>query len=1041
MKKTILLATMTGLAVLTLSAQKPALVLPTIHSRPILQVCFSADNRFMATSAGTEEIKLWEQKTGRLIRTVQTPLPVSNISLSKDGARLVCGTYCGVSEYTESADGVKPDINTEVQVWDMVSGKKLRTLKALGQPIRIEHVEISDDGNLALATFKEQITVWDVRSGAEKWTIEGWGIGDFCPDGANLLLNQNNGTLSLVDCNNGQQTPILNDSCALYACQSDAVVMLTKGMVLKRWDIRSKSFSAEVAVGLEADYFGSYPGQDIRFSQDGTQLGVLNTVDFNTEETYGVRWQFRSFDANTGKFLTKRDTMEYDNGWGFLTPDFKYFFTSPLVDVADVRAGMSAYSIATGKFSHYFGLKLLEATTDANMIPPDFRVYNQGKLILVQRDRTTARPNLLFLPERGEAISGVEMDSLKFFAENQTLTEDKRWRLECKDNLSYQLSDAKSGQLVATLLLADVWPDYSDTVFKDVHIRIWAVTTPSGLFDASPEMMESLHYVQGMEIIELSQLKTRYYEPYLLQKIMGIMPGGLRPVDELNNVPLYPEILDARIENDLLKVKLKPRSGGIGKVALELDGFELVPDVNPARKADFQLDLKPYLGFFTPNKPNHLSLKLYNEKGWLESQSYMLKHRYDGVTDKGSDDSSKPRKSLNEQSDADLEKIHFYALVIGTSKYRDESLNLKYPEKDAAMFADALRKAGAKLFEDRAEVVMLSTETEPWPRKAEIRKALRDIAAKAGPNDILLVYFSGHGITYPPVSEDGQFYYLTTDIAGDNLKDEAILKTQAIAQDSLMDWVRQIKARKRILIYDACNSGGVVKQFEGGSKDLNTDQRRALERMKDRTGMYVLAGSAADKSSFEASNYGHGLLTYSLINGMLSVAAKNNKFVELGDLFAFVEDDVERLAKNINREQRPEVIKAESYPIGIIDKNSGIKMPTELPVFVQTGFTYSKRGKDLLEVSAAFNDELNRLSTEKNPSLAFWDIASFSGKYFYLGGEYQEAGDNIAGTVYLYEGNKELHTFPFSGSKANLGKLAKDIVFEVREYLLKNPGK
>jgi hypothetical protein len=169
------------------------------------------------------------------------------------------------------------------------------------------------------------------------------------------------------------------------------------------------------------------------------------------------------------------------------------------------------------------------------------------------------------------------------------------------------------------------------------------------------------------------------------------------------------------------------------------------------------------------------------------------------------------------------------------------------------------------------------------------------------------------------------------------------LAAQAQKPELVLPTIHSSPISKRILIYDACNSGSVVAHFEAGAKDLNTDQRRALECMKDRAGMYVLAGSASDKSSYEASNYGHGLLTDSLINGMLSVASKKNTFVELGDLFAFVEDDVERLAKNINREQRPEVIKAESYPIGIIDQNTDIKMPAELPVFVQVTMIDGKK--------------------------------------------------------------------------------------------------
>ncbi len=1029
MKITLLLC----LTALTAQAQKPVLVLPAIHASPIKDVCFSTDNHFMASCAG-KEIKLWEQKTGRLIKNILTALPVAQIALSKDGTKLALATFRGASEMQQD-DGVVPNINTEVQVWDMVSGKMLRTLKALGKPIRIHEVEISENGQLVLAHFNGKITCWDALSGTEKFQLDALGRPRlrFSPDGSHFLLDSQDKALFWVNSETGAKETILEDRCLGFTCNGDFVQVLTRSGTLKRWNWRNKTFSPDLKIAFEEFYDESY-NQDFRFSNNGEQLGALYQHD--------GQLFYKKVNTQTGEVLAKQKWPNEGLNWFFISPDLQHHFEAPIVDVADVRAGMTAYSLVTGQFAYSFGLKLLEATTNANMFSPDFRVYNGGSMILIKRDSSQIpMPNALFLPERGEIICGLEMDSVSRFAKNGTLKEDKRWRLACKDHISYELSDVKTGQLVATLLLADTWAGYTETGYKTSISRIWAVTTPSGLFDASPEMMENLHYSLGMEVIELGQLKARYYEPYLLQKIMGIMPGGLRSVEELNNVPLYPEVLEASIKNDVLSVRLKARSGGIGRVALEHNGTERVVDANPARKTDFQLDLKPYLGFFSPTKPNHLSLKLYNEKGWLESQSYVLQHAYDGVSPKGSDDPAPVRRGLNNQTDAELEKIHLYALVVGTSKYRDEKLNLKYPEKDAAMFADALRKAGSKLFKGRTEVQLLSTEMEPWPRKAEIRKALRAIAAKAGPDDILLVYFSGHGITYPPVSEEGQFYYLTTDIAGDNLKDEAILKTQAIAQDSLMEWVRQIKALKRILIYDACNSGSVVKQFESGAKDLNTDQRRALERMKDRTGMYVLAGSASDKSSYEASNYGHGLLTYSLINGMLSVAARKDKFVELGDLFAFVEDDVERLAKNINREQRPEVIKAESYPIGIIDNQTDIKMPTELPVFVRVTMIDSKKNKDMLGISKALNAELDRISSEKTPAMVFWDVESYSGKYYYLGGQYQSDAGNVKGNASLYLNDTELKQFPFSGTADALGKLAKDLVFEVQTYLAKNPGK
>ena len=53
----------------------------------------------------------------------------------------------------------------------------------------------------------------------------------------------------------------------------------------------------------------------------------------------------------------------------------------------------------------------------------------------------------------------------------------------------------------------------------------WVVVTSEGLFDASQGAEELMHYVvntpeRGYEVTPLEQLKSRYYEPGLLQKLL-----------------------------------------------------------------------------------------------------------------------------------------------------------------------------------------------------------------------------------------------------------------------------------------------------------------------------------------------------------------------------------------------------------------------------------------------------------------------------------------------------------------------------------------
>jgi uncharacterized caspase-like protein len=60
--------------------------------------------------------------------------------------------------------------------------------------------------------------------------------------------------------------------------------------------------------------------------------------------------------------------------------------------------------------------------------------------------------------------------------------------------------------------------------------------------------------------------------------------------------------------------------------------------------------------------------------------------------------------------------------------------------------------------------LLAGTPTTALLHKTNIAKAFADIAAKATPADVLVVYFSGHGLAYGD-AEKAQFYYLTKDIA------------------------------------------------------------------------------------------------------------------------------------------------------------------------------------------------------------------------------------------------------------------------------------
>jgi hypothetical protein len=552
----------------------------------------------------------------------------------------------------------------------------------------------------------------------------------------------------------------------------------------------------------------------------------------------------------------------------------------------------------------------------------------------------------------------------------------------------------------------------------------WVVSTPAGLFDASEGAMRQMYFRIGTEVIELEQLKERYFEPGLLQKLLGFTPGGTRPVADLGQVALYPRVTAMVSDQDRVTISLQPREGGIGRVALFLNGnIELAANVNPDFAPTFSVDLSAYAEFFSTLEAYTLSVRAYNREGWLKSPPHVLREGGSGA--KGG--SGGGMRSLSAGRDARLEAVHLYALVVGTSKYRGEQLNLMYPAKDALAFADALRITAEPLFRGNVSITTLTTDGPTWPRKAEIAGAFAEIAARAQPNDMLLVYFSGHGITYPPNSEQGQFYYLTTDILSDKLDDPLTRNTQAIGQDTLHEWIRQVRAHKRILILDACNSGKVVESLGVGEKSLNSDQRRALERMYDRSGMFVLAGSAGDKLSFEASQFGHGLLTYSLLNNIPLVAALNSTYIDVGKLFNNTLEEVPRLARDIGKYQQPELIGNSSFDIGILTAGMDFQVPQAVPVFIRPSFLNIAGNRDNARLSAALSSYLESTAREPEAGMAFWDIDDFRGKYYYIGGSYAVSGERISCQVSVYEREALVAEFAVEGSTARVGDLARDI--------------
>ena len=557
----------------------------------------------------------------------------------------------------------------------------------------------------------------------------------------------------------------------------------------------------------------------------------------------------------------------------------------------------------------------------------------------------------------------------------------------------------------------------------------WIVLSPEGLFDASPNAMRLLYYLvktgKRTEVIELEQLKARYYEPGLLQKKLGYLSKPVRSVEGLTTVALYPE-LEASIQGDQLRVALEARSGGIGRVAILVNGKEVAYDANPGRKPAFTYDLRPTQPFLLrhPDSTNHVILQAYNAEGWLKSRPLRLP--YEPVSRARGSSGTGGTGSWAGELDPKM-----YVVAVGTSDYNGESLDLKYATQDATAMARSLALVGANLFAngDSIEVHCLTTAPADqtglegtniswqYASKANIQKTLQDLQQKAKAEDVLMVYLSGHGLAFGNGDRE-QFYYLTHDVANtDMIMDADARARYTIPSSELTEWINDIPALKQVLVIDACNSGQAVEDLSSGTRNLNASQIRALDRMKDRTGMFILSGSAADKVSFEASEYGQGLLTYALLQGIQGLATTRNadgEYVDVMRLFQHARDEVPRLAASIMGVQTPTLgfpADASSFDIGIVKYEQALPVGQKKPVLIRTTFLNEATLTDDLQLMKQLESTFRRENEKAaNADYLFIDASDYPGPYALRGLYTQVDGKIRFSKILLFKG--QFTSFP-----------------------------
>ena len=197
---------------------------------------------------------------------------------------------------------------------------------------------------------------------------------------------------------------------------------------------------------------------------------------------------------------------------------------------------------------------------------------------------------------------------------------------------------------------------------------------------------------------------------------------------------------------------------------------------------------------------------------------------------------------------------------MGINHYENSGLNLEFPLVDAVGIAAYFRKNGSQLFRE-LDIVELH---DAAPTKANILAAFETLRNKAQPEDVVVLYFAGHGDM-----RANDWYFLTYELTRPEDDQEVIRK--GVSATILAESMKNIRSQKMLLLLDACYAGSAIAVFRG------IEDRKALEQLARSSGIYVVAASTKDQQAVELPELGHGVFTYVVLKGLEGEAMKSQQ--------------------------------------------------------------------------------------------------------------------------------------------------------------------